>query len=96
MFHTTDNIPFSDYCHICIIPYNYIIHFENLEEEEKMLVERLEAVEIIKPRRENVNTNKSPDILSKYFSLLDQTDIDRLYSLYEADFELFNYKRELP
>ena len=61
-----------------------------------MLVERLEAEDIIKPRRENVNTNKSPDIFSKYFALLDQTDIDRLYSLYEADFELFNYKRELP
>ena len=61
-----------------------------------MLVERLEAEKIIKPGRENENTNKSPDIVAKYFSQLDQTDIDRLYSLYEADFELFNYKRELP
>ena len=60
-----------------------------------MLVERLEAEKIIKPRRENVN-NKSPDIFAKYFSQLDQTDIDRLYSLYEKDFEIFNYKRELP
>lgn len=61
-----------------------------------MLVERLEAEEIIKPRRENVNTNKSTDIFAKYFSQLDQSDIDQLYSLYETDFEIFNYKRELP
>ena len=95
LFITTDNLPFSDYCHICLIHYNYILHFENLQEEEKMLVERLRAEEIIKPRKENANTNKSPDIFSKYFALLDQTDIDQLYRLYEADFEIFNYKREI-
>ena len=61
-----------------------------------MLVERLEAETIIKPRRENVNTNKSPDIFTKYFSQLDQADIDQLYRLYQTDFELFNYKKELP
>ena len=88
------NLQLSDYCDICLIPYNYVLHFENLEEEEKMLVDRLEAGQIIKPRRENVN-NKSPDIFAKYFSQLDQTDIDRLYSLYQTDFEIFNYKREL-
>ena len=78
-----------------MIPYNYILHFENLEEEERMLVDRLEAGQIIKPRRENVNNNKSPDIFTKYFSQLDETDIDQLYRLYETDFEIFNYKREL-
>ena len=61
-----------------------------------MLLKRLEAEKIIKPRRENVNTNNSPDIFAKYFALLDQTDIDQLYRLYAADFEIFNYKRELP
>ena len=60
-----------------------------------MLVDRLEAGQIIKPRRENVNNNKSPDIFTKYFSQLDETDIDQLYRLYETDFEIFNYKREL-
>ena len=90
------NLSFSDYCDICLIPYNYVLHFENLEEEEAMLVEKLEAEKMIKPRRENENTNKSPDILTKYFSQLDPTDIERLYRLYETDFEIFNYKREIP
>ena len=96
LFIIFNNIPFSDYCDICLIPYNYVLHFENLEEEEKLLVDRLEAGQIIKPRRENVNTNKSPDIFTKYFSQLDQTDIDQLYRIYQTDFEIFNYKRELP
>ena len=90
------NLPFSFYCDICLIPYNYVLHFENLEEEERLLVKRLEAEKIIKPKRENMNTNKSPDIFTKYFSQLDQTDIDQLYRLYQTDFEIFNYKKELP
>ena len=88
--------PVSDYCHLCLIRYNYVIHFENIQEEEQMFVEMMKAETVIKPRRENVNPNDSPDIYEKYFSLLDAADIEKLYDLYKTDFLMFNYKREIP
>ena len=61
-----------------------------------MFVEMMKAETVIKPRRENVNPNDSPDIYEKYFSLLDPADIEKLYDLYKTDFLMFNYQREIP
>ena len=86
--------PASDFCSVCAIPYNYILHFENLEREEKYFVEELGASDSIKPRWENRNDKGIPkeDIVNKYFSLLDEKDVSRLYELYKNDFLMFGYK----
>ena len=87
--------PVTDLCHLCLIRYNYILHFENLAYEEQMLVEVLKAENVIIPRRENTNPSNSKDILKTYFSLLDPSDVEKLYDLYESDFSIFNYDKRI-
>ena len=86
--------PASDFCSVCAIPYNYILHFENIEQEQMFFVEELEASDLIKPRWENKYDKGIPkeDIVNKYFSLLDPEDVARLYELYKDDFLMFGYQ----
>ena len=60
-----------------------------------MLVEVLKAENVIIPRRENTNPSNSKDILKTYFSLLDPSDVEKLYDLYESDFSIFNYDKRI-
>ena len=84
----------SVFCSVCVIPYNFILHLENIEEEEKYFVDELHASDVIKPRWENRNDMGLPkeDIVNTYFSLLDEEDVVRLYELYEDDFLMFGYQ----
>ena len=83
----------SDYCEVCVFSYNYIIHFENLEEEERYLSNLIDSKDVLKLRKENVYPKKhsSKDLLKKYFSLLEKQDVLKLYDLYEEDFLMFGY-----
>ena len=83
----------SDYCEVCVFSYNYIIHFENLEEEERYLSNLIDSKDVLKLRKENVYPKKhsSKDILKKYFSLLEKQDVLKLYDLYKEDFLMFGY-----
>ena len=42
--------PYTMFCSVCFIPYNYILHFENIQEEQKMIAIDLNATSILKPR----------------------------------------------
>ena len=85
----------SDYCELCNIPYNYILHFESLQQEERHLIEILHAENVLHQRWENVYNNQvfggQKVIAEKYFSLLDKSDIDNLYEIYKEDFLMFGY-----
>ena len=82
---------------MCLIPYNYILHFEDLDKEEESFMSIIDDEKILKPRHENVHLEASysrQDILRKYFSILSQEDIFSLYKIFEKDFLLFNYSIE--
>ena len=86
----------SEYCELCLLPYNFILHFENLAEEEKYIIQVLGAESVIFPRWENVNDNHGDEnLVDKYFSMLDQEDIDKLYHIYKEDFEMLGYEEEV-
>ena len=79
---------------MCNISYNYILYFENLESEERHLINLLEADNILKTRQENVYHKggySEQELLSKYFSLLDQSDVEQLAIIYQDDFNNFGY-----
>ena len=89
---------FSDYCEICTVTYNYILHFENLEREEPHLIRRLGADHLLNTKHENVNSKQGyseSELIEKYFSILDPTDIDKLFNIYKQDFYSFGYKKLL-
>eukprot|EP00092_Neocalanus_flemingeri_P032094 GFUD01034882.1.p1 GENE.GFUD01034882.1~~GFUD01034882.1.p1 ORF type:complete len:436 (-),score=99.92 GFUD01034882.1:116-1423(-) len=88
--------PASLYCSVCSFPYNYILHFENIQQEEKFFAQEMSASDLIHPRWENRNDEglAKEEILGKYFNMLDDKDITALYKIYEDDFKMFGYKFE--
>ena len=88
--------PTSLFCSICNVDFNYIIHYENLEEEEKYFVEDLNATDLIKSKWENSNKINitNGEVVGEYFKLLTDKEIKKLYKIYKDDFLLFNYQFE--
>jgi len=86
--------PSSLYCSVCSFPYNHILHFETIQVEERLFAEEMGAGDLIHPRWENRNDEglHKEEILGKYFSLLDDQDINALYRIYEDDFKMFGYQ----
>lgn len=88
--------PISLYCSVCSFTFNYILHFENIIEEEKMFGLELSKPNLIQDNWENRNDEgfKKEEIVGKYFSLLDDDDIKSLYEIYKDDFLAFGYQFE--
>ena len=42
--------PYSLFCSVCFLPYNFILHFENIEQEEARMAAELGAENVIKTR----------------------------------------------
>jgi hypothetical protein len=84
------------FCNVCNFDFNYIIHFENIEQEEKYFVEDLNAADLITSKWENSNKMNisNEEIVEEYFKLLTDKEIKKLYKIYEKDFFLFNYQFE--
>jgi len=89
--------PMVDLCSVCGIRYDFLIKFENLAEEEEYLRRRLHLEQVIGPRWENKNKkgrSTTKELRDSYFGQLSEDEVFRLYQLYEADFQAFEY--ELP
>ncbi|XP_023323409.1 carbohydrate sulfotransferase 11 isoform X2 [Eurytemora carolleeae] len=84
--------PMYLYCSPCTHSYNYILKFESIEEEERIL-SRMWNTTKIQNNWENRNDNglKKMDITMSYFKLLDKNDILKLYEIYKYDFLMFDY-----
>lgn len=89
--------PVSLHCSPCNFPFTHIIHFESLQAEERLFLKEFGKKETGNlSRRENAAGSQlsSEDLVSKYFSLLDDDDIYGLYKIYKEDFHLFGYQFE--
>jgi len=87
--------PATMYCSLCSeINYDFVIHTENMQEEEQIFVKLLGAQDVIKPRWENSNKKDlaREEIITKYFSMLDNQQILQLYEIYKDDFTMFGYQ----
>jgi len=86
--------PVSLYCTPCAYSFNYILHFENIQQEEKHLLSEIDQSNSTKQEWKNRNradiTNEQ--LIEKYFSQLDNDDILDLYEIYKQDFQLFGYQ----
>jgi len=75
--------PFSLHCAVCSLPYNYILKFENLWEEEEGLFEEMGVADQV-PREwmnKGVGTDEE-NLVKSYLSLLEEDDIDQLAEIY--------------
>jgi len=88
-------IPASLYCSVCSFSFNYILHANNINQEETFFIEKIGAKDLIQPRWDNKINDEGlskGEILYKYFNLLDDDDIRKLYRIYEDDFVLFGFQ----
>ncbi len=89
-------MPVSEMCSMCSpeIEYDFIIKFENLAEEEKYFIERLELENTVLVRWENRNSGarSTGEVRDTYYNMLTENEIWQLYTFYKMDFDLFEYE----
>jgi len=84
-------------CTPCTARYNYILKFENIQEEQGQLANLIPMGSRIKPKWENRNDgglNKT-ELTETYFEILSDEDVDALFDIYETDFQMFGYSFQI-
>ena len=80
---------------VCHIDYDFILKFENLQEEGKNMLEILDLQDTIKPLIVHQNTRALMiEEKQKYFDMLNQQEMKQLKQFYALDFQLFGYNFE--
>lgn len=80
-------------CATCSFSYNFIIKYEQINVEEPLFIQEMEASDIIESRWMNSNKMNISDtqLLEAYFDLLTDEEITELYQIYQLDFLQFDY-----
>jgi len=90
--------PTMNYCSLCVINYDYVIKFEDYLSEAKGFLRTSNLITLAHEELldQAINPNRpgemsSSDVTAKYFGMLSDEDIHKLYQVYQDDFRLFNY-----
>jgi len=81
-------------CHPCIIPYNHVIKFETLDEDNAVVLGRhfdVRDASLFFPKR-NMKRVPSRDIMVEYYSKIPRSLIYKIYDFYREDMQLFGYE----
>ncbi|XP_078353663.1 carbohydrate sulfotransferase 11-like [Oculina patagonica] len=79
---------YEDICGFCDIKYDFIGHYENLEEDSKYVLEQANLTQLKFPK---VLPAKTKDELVQYYSQIPKDWIKRLWNVYQGSFEAFGY-----
>ncbi|KAM9376243.1 carbohydrate sulfotransferase 8-like [Pholidichthys leucotaenia] len=89
--------PISQLCNPCLLRYNFIGKFENLEEEANFLLRRIGApANLTFPDFKDRNPlaeRTSSKITQQYFSQLNATERQKAFDFYYMDYLMFNYPK---
>lgn len=84
-------------CNPCLIDYDFIGKFENMEEESNAVLRLVGApANITLPNfkdRNPTDARTSTEIMQKYFSQVSLQERQRLYDFYYMDYLMFNYSK---
>ena len=97
-------IPYYRHCNFCRIKYDVVGRTENFEEYLDFIMKRANLSNLILPSTSGVRLHpsgiqmsakpesfKKRDKTSSYFSLLTDSQRNKLYQMYKIDFEIFGY-----
>ena len=92
-------IPIYHFCSICAFGYDYVVkhehyHEENLEFMQETGLFKYLSTSSVLDKKVNVNRPDemlSTDITKLYFEVLSNEEIQKLFQVYQNDFQLFNY-----
>ncbi|XP_063954735.1 carbohydrate sulfotransferase 11-like [Lytechinus pictus] len=83
----------SRLCYPCRVPYDFIGHFENFNEDVREGLQTItHDVDVEIPASLKPTKSGNMDTLVKYYSQLSSTQLESLYKRLATDIELFNYK----
>lgn len=87
-------------CHPCMIHYDFIGKFENMNSEANFLLRSVGApLGVVFPDYKDRNPQDertSSSIMRRYFSQLNATEKQSVYEFYRMDYLMFNYSKPLP
>ncbi|XP_071476115.1 carbohydrate sulfotransferase 14-like [Diadema antillarum] len=79
-------------CAPCDIRYDFIGHFETLQEDFRMILDRLSVKEDIRfPASSNPTNSSGSSVLDQYYGQLSTEQLESLYGRLSTDIELFDY-----
>ena len=81
--------PYTELCHPCIIPYDYIGKYETLEEDAREILNRIGAPKSL--HFPPVKKSKTRSQVASHLNVLLPSEQRRLYKIYSTDFVLFDY-----
>ena len=83
--------PYISRCAFCDVPYRVIGKAETFQEDQ-LFIGHLAGVQL-----EHIvaGGSSSRDLARQYFGQLDRRTVDRLYRLYQVDFQMFGYSPDL-
>ena len=83
---------FHNLCHPCVIKYNFIGKYESMNRDADDVLKMIGA-NFTFPRNAP-DSGKTKKMLHRHFKSLPKDLIQKLYKIYEKDFEMFDYKIE--
>ena len=79
-------------CGYCDIHYNFIGKVETMGEDVELVMERGGIDRrLFPPRLHGSSGGRTEDLARQFFAQLDTDTVDRLYKLYQLDFDMFGY-----
>ena len=79
-----------------MVEYNYVIKLEHLKDEERAFLDLKGWRDLVKSNSfRNANNRHnltSAQVTELYFKDISDADVQRLYNIYKADFQLFGYQ----
>ena len=91
--------PMHLFCPVCDIDFAYVLKFENIPEEGKFLRKVLNPFDDRRHLLRKVNKNhpmqmNETALVSVYFDMLSESDVEELFKIYELDFRMYGYEFE--
>ena len=86
--------PFISRCAFCDIPYRVIARAETFQEDQKFIAQ-LAGVQFEQLEAHHSSGGSTRDLAKMYFGQLGRRTVDRLFGLYQVDFEMFGYSPDL-
>jgi dermatan 4-sulfotransferase 1 len=84
--------PQSELCQPCAVRYNFVGHYETLNDDAYLVLETIGMRGVRFPVKDDkTTTSVTPRFISKLMSALSIYDLSRLREFYRADWELFNF-----
>ena len=91
--------PFTQICMPCIVPYDYIGRFEDMDQSSEQLLRILyndrKTFKNVSNPLKNTNKIKIDKLISKYFKQVSEEVINDIVNIYKYDFELLGYDTKI-